>query len=496
MKKIVIIGGGIAGLSAGIYARKAGYEVEIYEKNPVAGGQCMGWNRKGHHIDNCIHWLTGTKQGSGLRNLWEDIGALSLDSEFVKSEKFYTTYVGDTSVTLWRDLDRTKKEMLALSPEDEVEINKFIAHVTYAMSCQMPVEKPMDMMNFIDYIKLGKSMANMPKVLKAYGKMNLQDLADRFKNPVLKALFTDCMPKDYQAYAHIVSYATVVSGNGEIPVGGSLAMTNRIIEKYEKLGGKLYCRHAVKRVIVKGNSATGIELTNGKEIKADYIVCATDTMEMFEKFIGKEYMDNTWKNCYENEQSYPLSSGFQMAFSIEKEAYLNTDTIVFDCSPFELAGKKINRMSVHSYEYEDSFAPEGKTVLQSNVAQFDDDYRYWKSLSKEAYTAKKKEIAEVVKERIIARFPELKGKIELLDCWTPITYERYCNAYHGAYMSFITKKDVDSFNVKGIVKGLSNFYIAGQWIQAPGGLPVAAASGKFAIQRILKSEKKKISSFC
>ena len=62
-KKIVIVGGGIAGLAAGIYGRLEGYEVDIYEKNPIAGGQCMGWNRKGCHIDNCIHWLTGTKKG-------------------------------------------------------------------------------------------------------------------------------------------------------------------------------------------------------------------------------------------------------------------------------------------------------------------------------------------------------------------------------------------------------------------------------------------------
>ena len=31
-KKIVIVGGGIAGLSAGIYGKLAGYDVDIYEK--------------------------------------------------------------------------------------------------------------------------------------------------------------------------------------------------------------------------------------------------------------------------------------------------------------------------------------------------------------------------------------------------------------------------------------------------------------------------------
>ena len=59
-EKVIIVGGGIAGLSAGIYALKAGFEAEVYEKNAIPGGECMGWNRKGYHIDNCIHWLTGT----------------------------------------------------------------------------------------------------------------------------------------------------------------------------------------------------------------------------------------------------------------------------------------------------------------------------------------------------------------------------------------------------------------------------------------------------
>ena len=59
-KKIIIIGGGIAGLTAGIYAQKHGFISEIYEKNPIAGGLCMSWKRKGFLIDGCIHWLTRT----------------------------------------------------------------------------------------------------------------------------------------------------------------------------------------------------------------------------------------------------------------------------------------------------------------------------------------------------------------------------------------------------------------------------------------------------
>ena len=56
-KKVVIIGAGVSGLSAGIYALQAGYSVEIYEKNKMPGGECAGWNRQGYHIDNCIKFF-------------------------------------------------------------------------------------------------------------------------------------------------------------------------------------------------------------------------------------------------------------------------------------------------------------------------------------------------------------------------------------------------------------------------------------------------------
>lgn len=146
------------------------------------------------------------------------------------------------------------------------------------------------------------------------------------------------------------------------------------------------------------------------------------------------------------------------------------------------------------YAYEPQFAPEGKTVLQVNVPQFDREYAYWKGLTKEEYARQKREAAEAVEERLLTQFPGLRGHLEFLDCWTPLTYERYCNAYHGAYMSFITKKGVKSFRVKGTVKGIKNLYIGSQWIMAPGGLPVAVTAGKFVVWRIARKDRLKESA--
>ena len=66
MQKLIIIGGGVAGLSAGIYGRLHGLETEIYERNAQAGGECIAWTRGGYLFDGCIHWLMGSKPGSSL----------------------------------------------------------------------------------------------------------------------------------------------------------------------------------------------------------------------------------------------------------------------------------------------------------------------------------------------------------------------------------------------------------------------------------------------
>ena len=112
--------------------QKAGFTTEIYEKNVLPGGHCTGWKREGYFIDNCIHWLTGTRPGSALHELWKEIGALGDGVELHEKEMFFSSKLNGQTLTFWRDKERTRKEMLELSPEDEEEINKLIKYVSMA----------------------------------------------------------------------------------------------------------------------------------------------------------------------------------------------------------------------------------------------------------------------------------------------------------------------------------------------------------------------------
>ena len=67
-RKLIVIGGGISGLSAGIYAQKCGFDTTIVESHSIAGGNCTSWKRKGYLFKGGMHWLSGSKASSPLNH--------------------------------------------------------------------------------------------------------------------------------------------------------------------------------------------------------------------------------------------------------------------------------------------------------------------------------------------------------------------------------------------------------------------------------------------
>lgn len=497
-QKVVIIGGGIAGLSAGIYAQKAGFDSTVYEKHTIPGGQCTGWMRDGHYIDNCICWMTCAKEGYSLWDMWKDSGICAPGVEIHQHQEFYRSELNGQTIHLWADLKRAEKEMLELSPEDEKEIKKFFKHVKLSESLEVPVKKPLDMMNLFDFIQLGIKMRKMLPVLRHYSKMSVGELAEKFKHPLIKKVILDYFPKDYLAHLLVAAYGTISSGGGGVPVGGSFAAMQRMANRYKELGGTLLCSKPVAKVLMAedGKTASGILLEDGTEIKADYVICSTDTFHTFEKLIDKKYMPLPLKKSYDDRENNPLGSSFHAAFSYDGVTDQIAGRTFFDCDGYNLAGRTITRTNIKNYSFEKTTVPEGKTLLQVKILEPEKEYLYWKNLyetDKEKYDAEKNAAALEIQKTIEKRFPFTQGKLKLLDVWTPFTYTRYCNAYRGVYMTFITtKKSPNLSNVPGIVKGVKNLFLAGQWLMLPGGIPVALVTGKYAVQRILKSQKKSI----
>lgn len=498
MKKIIIIGGGISGLTAGIYAQKYGFESTIYEQNTITGGQCTGWNRQGYHIDNCIHWLTGTQDGTLMNELWKEVDALGENIKQFKPESFGVYEFDGQKVSIYNDYDKLKAELLRVAPEDKELIEDFMHDVALASGMDVPADKPVDMHSLPELMKLGMRMKDAGAILKKYGNISCVDYAKRFKNPLLQKVFHEMMPAYYSAQALIFSVATVINGNGNIPEGGSLAMSERMRKKYISLGGKVQTGMTATEIMVSGKQATGVKFADGTQVSADYVIAACDVKYTFETLLDNQFHDSEFESRFEAEKeqtgSYPVPTSAHVTFAVDMDMKDYPVSFVFETEKYQVGVSEFETLGVRNYSYESAFAPQGKAVLKTFISQWDKDYEWWEELYKDkmAYEVYKEELARKIQNRLEKRFPELVGKLSVIDVYTPITYHRYCNTYHGAWMSFVMQAGQKQLMHNGKIKGLGNCFLAGMWLQPPGGLPVAAVTGKYAVQRICKCEKIKL----
>ena len=238
-KTIVIIGAGVAGLSAGIYAEQHGFHAILLEKNPSVGGMCTGWYRKGYYLDGCIHWLTGTKEGTLLNRMWKNLGAIDKQDDILYLDSWGTYEYQGQRVTMWRDLDRAEREWKELSPVDSKMIHKFFKMVRDFGKVELPLDLPISMMPFPRILKLGlKVFTIWPSYLLSM-KMSCEKFASKFKSPAIRFALTKCQVGDGNLFSMIYSYSTVVIGDGGVPVGGSKPMVERMKDKFISLGGSL-----------------------------------------------------------------------------------------------------------------------------------------------------------------------------------------------------------------------------------------------------------------
>jgi phytoene dehydrogenase-like protein len=123
-KSIIVVGAGIAGLSAGCYAQMNGFESRIFEMHSLPGGLCTSWKRGDYLFDGCLDWLTGTAPDGMFYPLWQELGVLQ-NNEFLYDDA-YCRYVTDSSreVVFYLDVRRLEKELLRHAPDDATAISE------------------------------------------------------------------------------------------------------------------------------------------------------------------------------------------------------------------------------------------------------------------------------------------------------------------------------------------------------------------------------------
>lgn len=483
MKNIVIIGGGVAGLSAGIYAKLNGYNATIYEKHFKEGGNLTGWDREGYHIDNCIHWLTGTNKNSKLYSMWEDLGVLNEEIKIHQADTLYTFIKDNKSISLHKDIEKTKEEMLSISIIDKKEIESFIKAIKLLQGIEGIKGKNNDeKSNLVEIIK------GTPLLLKYYN-LSTDELKNRFKSPILQGFIVSLLSEHFSSLALLSVFATFSGKNGGIPEGGSTKMAKRMLERYKSLGGKIYFNKAVKKINIQENKALSLTLEDENIVNADYIIATIDPSITFSNLLEEKYMPKLLKKQYEDKNRLKFSSYHCVYVCDESQLPFKGDAI------FEIPNQyreflHSKYLIVREFSFEKTYSKEGKNILQTMIFCDENDCKKFIKLSenKEEYLKRKKEISKIIQEILIDQFPNFKDKLKCIDVYTPATYKRYTNSKLGTYMAFTLPKKTIPLKITNEIKGIDNVFLATQWLQSPGGLPIAASKGKEVIMKIKKTQ--------
>jgi phytoene dehydrogenase-like protein len=493
-KSIIIIGGGLTGLALGCYGRMNGYQTSIFEMHKIAGGVCTGWKRKGYTIDGAVNWVMGTKPESAYHKFWEEVGAAQQWKIHDHDYFSHIEYEGGESFSFYTDVNELENYMKGISPEDEEVIEEFTRAIRSTMKMDMPVDKPPELYSLLDKIKMVK-MLSFGRLMKKWGTVSMGDFSRRFKNPLLRRVFTGEAFGDVSSLPMaliIMMFAWFSQKDAGYIIGGALELVSYIRQRYLDLGGEIHFKSRVEKILVESDKAVGIRLADGAEHRADWIVSAADGHTTIFDMLDGKYIDDTIRGYYDNPKLYPpliyIGLGVNRRFD-DIPSSIGGLSFPLD-PPVTITGKERKRLTVLIYNFDPTFAPEGRTTL---VVSLDTDYDYWEELYKEPerYKAEKENIADMVVALLDKRFPGLAGQVEMRDIATPMTWVRYTGNWRGSYEGWMMSLDSLTKVMSKTLPGLDNFYMAGQWVNPGGGIPTAIMSGSHTLQMICKKDKKK-----
>lgn len=487
-KKILIVGAGVAGLSAGIHACRNGYDVELYEMHNLPGGLCAAWARKDYTFDGCIHWLIGSRSGSQFNRLWREVGALK-ETKIIDHEIFMTIEDGSgKSLNIYSDLDHLQTHLLEMAPEDEIPVKQMIDAAKTMSKVNMPLEKPDEFFRIWDIPVMMIKMMPLFKVLGRFSRITVAEFLAELKNPFLKEALALVLPIDYTMTSLVGTLASLHSSDAGFPEGGSLPFARSIEQCFLELGGRIHYNSKVKQILVRDNRVDGLLLDNGSEVQGDYVISAADLHSTLYDLLGGKYLTPRIKDSFANLSLYSsaqVNLGLNTDLSSEaKKLVVRLDhPIDLGCGP--------NRYAyLTNYSFDPTLAPTGKSVLAAMVYS---SYEYWGSptSNRERYREKKEQLADKLIKAAVKRFPTIKDKIEVVDVVTPLTYNRYTAVWKGAYMAWIVPPSAGRFNIPRTLPDLKSFYLAGQWVSPPAGLPGSMLTGRHVIQVICRKDKKR-----
>lgn len=430
--RVVVIGAGIGGLTAGALLARRGYAVTIYDQAILPGGCASTFNRRGFTFDVGATQVAGLEPGGIHHRIFQELDITLPESTFCDPACAVFLPGEKEPINVWRDREKWQQERQKQFPNSEPfwQLLNKLFEASWQFQRRDPVLPPRnfwDLQQLLNAIRLD-TLITFPFALMTVGDtLKLYSLA---KDQRLKT-FLDLQLKLYSqvsADETALLYAATALSVSQAPQGlfhlqdSMQVLSDRLVAGLEKYGGKLFMGHTVEKIHTQAEQTTGISVKNksGKSWleKADHVVANVTIQNLIKLW---DFPDPSYQKKVEK---LPESSG---AFVI----YLGVDAsaIPDNCPPhlqffYDPKGPigENNSLFVSVSKPDDGRAPVGKrTIIASSFV----DVKPWWEGTTEDYEKLKQLYTQTAIARLSEYFQLTSATIIHQEVATPRTFARF-----------------------------------------------------------------------
>jgi phytoene dehydrogenase-like protein len=479
---VIIVGGGLAGLSAGCYARASGFRTTIIEHNLALGGVCQAWSRGPYTIDGCIHWLTG----GSFDTLYRELGIFpKVSTHTIENFAHYHDVQSGVSVDVTRNLEAFRRALIALAPEDAAEIRRLLEGAESFARLDPGITHPPELATFRESLRRIWDVRGELGTLAHFRKDLTTYMRDHLKSPALHRLFTRLLPGEAPTLFLLMMLGYLGRGWLSRPDGGTARFRDALIDRYHALGGAEHLHATVDEVLVTGNRARGVRLADGSMLDADFVISTSSAPETVLRLLGGAYGEDEVQKRLETWKLFdPIAL---VSYGVSNPlSHVAPTQIIDGIAPIDVGGRSADYLYLRIFNDDPTLAPPGHTVVQATIAT---SYQFWAKTGT-SYAKEKDLLAERVLRSLEQHLPAMKGAVTVVDVATPLTFWNMARSWRGAFEGWIPTADALFGHVSKTLPGLDRFYMAGQWVEPGGGVPMAIMSGRQVVQLLCANQSR------
>ncbi len=294
MTDIIMIGAGHNALVCAGYLAKAGYSVRVLERRPKVGGAVV----TEEHVPGFKFDLGGSAHILIHHTpIIQDLALESYGLHYIDIDPlFYMPFPDGTSITIWKDLEKTIESIAAVDPVDAENYREFVK--TWKPMAEASVEAFMHAptpFNLVKNLGFGSGMGadrweRLSDLIRGYGQM-LRGQFEHEKVPALIAwMAAQSGPPPTEPFsAPFAIWHPMYHESGmKRPRGGSGELTQALRRMIEAHGGEVHTETPVAKIIVEAGRAVGVETADGETFRAGKAVISGAHIYTTMKMLGAD----------------------------------------------------------------------------------------------------------------------------------------------------------------------------------------------------------------